>query len=193
MPPTPSPPPVEVFVHTSPAEWWQILAALGPLAVILGAVIAGVIGWRTLQQKAEADNRAEWWKRTQWALDAVHSGDRNRGAIGLRVLKVLGESELAGDGELAVLAATSDKSLYQAGQVRTARAKAEAHAHTAPTHASPAPTMRAHVEPEAAFDDGLAMQIAAAQLREVTDRRLGKMTPEWISDLAHEQPPGHTA
>ena len=81
MPPTPSPTPIEVFVHTGPAEWWQILAALGPLAVLLGALAAGVIGWRTLRQKAEADNRAEWWKRTRWALDAVHSGDRKRSTV----------------------------------------------------------------------------------------------------------------
>lgn len=113
-------------MHTGPAEWWQVLAALGPLAVLLGALVAGVIGWRTLQQKAEADNRAEWWKRTQWALDAVYSGDKKRGTIGLKVLKVLGESELAGDGELAVLEAASERPLGQAAQARTARATAEA-------------------------------------------------------------------
>ncbi|MDQ0822463.1 hypothetical protein QFZ79_000200 [Arthrobacter sp. V4I6] len=132
MPPTPSPTPIEVFVHTGPGEWWQILAALGPLAVLLGAVVAAYVGWRTLKQKAEADNRAEWWKRTQWALDAVYSGDKKRGTIGLKVLKVLGESELAGDGELAVLEAASEKPLdraaqARAAQARTAHATAEAH------------------------------------------------------------------
>ncbi|MGY2743489.1 hypothetical protein [Arthrobacter sp. UYCu723] len=56
-------------------------------------------------------------------------------------------------------------------------------------HAAPS-----HVEPEEVFDeDDRAMQIAAAQLREVTDRRLGKVTPEWVKALAQEQPPGHTA
>lgn len=149
-------------MHTGPAEWWQILAALGPLAVLLGAVVAGVIGWRTLNQRAEADNRAEWWKRTQWALDAVYSGDKKRGTIGLKVLKVLGESELAGDGELAVLEAASEKPLNQAAQARF-------------------------------DDDDRAMQIASAQLREVTDRRLGKVTPEWVTALAQELPASHTA
>ena len=112
-------------MHTGPAEWWQILAALGPLAVLLGALIAGVIGWRTLKQKAEADNRAEWWKRTQWALDAVYSGDKKRGTIGLKVLKVLGESELAGEGELAVLEAASERPLDRAAQALRARTTAE--------------------------------------------------------------------
>ena len=168
MPPTPAPTPIEVFVHTGPAEWWQILAALGPLAVLLGALVAGLIGWRTLKQKAEADNRAEWWKRTQWALDAVYSGDKKRGTIRLKVLKVLGESELAGDGELAVLEAASERA-------------------TLPVKHGVPPYRRSRREvPD---DDELALQIAAAQLREVTDRRQGKVTPEWVRALAQEQPP----
>src|SRR6478736_7510321 len=114
MPPTPTPTPVDVFVHTGPAEWWQILAALGPLAVLLGAGIAGYFAWRTLKQKAAADNRAEWWRRTQWALDAVYSGNKKRGTVGLKVLQVLGESDLAGPGELAVLEAAWEKPLNKA-------------------------------------------------------------------------------
>jgi hypothetical protein len=123
MPPNPSPTPLDVFVHSGPAEWWQIVAALGPLAVLLGAVIA----WFTLRQrsksdrllltqKAEADNRSEWWKRTQWALDAVYSGDKRKTLVGLKVLGVLGESELAGAGELAVLEAAWEKPLSDAEQ-----------------------------------------------------------------------------
>jgi hypothetical protein len=33
-----------------------------------------------------------------------------------------------------------------------------------------------------------AVQIAAARLRLVTDRRLGKATPEWVKSLAAEKP-----
>ena len=84
--PSPTPVPVEVFLHTGPAEWWQILTALGPLAVLISALIAGIIGYNTLKQKAVADNRAEWWKRTQWALDAVYSGDKKQAAVGLLLL-----------------------------------------------------------------------------------------------------------
>lgn len=116
MPPTPAPTPVDVYLHSGPADWWQILAALGPLAVLIGAGIAAYVGWRTLKQKAAADDRAEWWRRTQWALDAVYSGDARRGTVGLKVLKVLAESDLAGPGELAVLEAAWENPLDAAEQ-----------------------------------------------------------------------------
>ncbi len=165
--PSPTPVPVEVFVHSGPAEWWQILAALGPLAVLVGAGIAGFIGWTTLQQRAVADNRAEWWKRTQWALDAVYSGDRKRGTVGLKVLWVLGESELAGSGELAVLEAAWEEPLNDAERQLAVEGL----------------TARA---PGAVDKDERAMEVAAARLRTLTDRRLGKQTPEWVTTLAAE-------
>lgn len=110
MPPTPTPTPLDVFVHPAPAEWWQIVAALGPLAVLLGAIIA----WFTLrqrstsdrlvlQQKTDADSRAEWWRRTQWALDQALSPDKNTKALGLATLAVLTRSELARKEELELL------------------------------------------------------------------------------------------
>lgn len=37
-------------------------------------------------------------------------------------------------------------------------------------------------------EDERAVQIAAAQLRIITDRRLGKETPGWVKNLAAEQP-----
>jgi hypothetical protein len=108
--PTPSPGPVHVILDTGPAEWWQIVAALGPLAVLLGALIA----WFTLrqrsksdrealQQKTDADSRAEWWRRTQWALDHALDPDKNTKALGLAALAVLTRSELASKEELELL------------------------------------------------------------------------------------------
>ncbi|WP_142122249.1 hypothetical protein [Arthrobacter sp. SLBN-122] len=44
------------------------------------------------------------------------------------------------------------------------------------------------VASEAQDEDTRAIQIAAAQLRLVTDRRLGKQTPEWVKQLAAEKP-----
>jgi hypothetical protein len=108
-----SPGPYELTV-SAPAEWWQIVAALGPLAVLAGAILAAFIGWRTLRQKAvadaqaltqktRADDRAEWWKRTQWALDKALEADEDAKALGLASLAVLARSDLARGEELELL------------------------------------------------------------------------------------------
>ncbi|GGH92288.1 hypothetical protein ACFFGR_04400 [Arthrobacter liuii] len=110
----PSPSPIPVTVVAPPPEWWQIVAALSPFAVLVGAVVAGIIGFNQIKQKREADNRAEWWKRAQWALDAAYSGDPKRGTVGLKVLTALAESDLAGKGELDVLEAAWENPLSEA-------------------------------------------------------------------------------
>lgn len=52
-----------------------------------------------------------------------------------------------------------------------------------PKHAAGSPKLSHRA---ASYDRGV--QIAAAQLRLVTDRRLGQDTPEWIKELAREEP-----
>lgn len=120
--PAPSPTPLDVVVHSGPADWWVILAGLGPLAVLVAALLAFYINWRTLkqrtaadktaldqkreadaqalQQKTEADSRAEWWRRTQWALDRALDEDEGTKALGLATLEVLARSDLARTEEL---------------------------------------------------------------------------------------------
>jgi hypothetical protein len=113
---------LDVVVHSGPADWWVILAGLGPLAVLIAALLAFYINWRTLKQrtaadktaleqkreadadalrqKTEADSRAEWWRRTQWALDRALDPDEGTKALGLATLEVLARSELARTEEL---------------------------------------------------------------------------------------------
>lgn len=68
-----------------PPGWWVIAA---PIAVFLAAGVAALIGGlnlrkqqhaltqkrdadaKALKQKQDADDRAEWWRRVQWALEA---------------------------------------------------------------------------------------------------------------------------
>lgn len=100
----------------------MVLAGLGPLAVLVAALLAFYINWRTLKQrtvadetaleqkraadaqallqKTEADSRAEWWRRTQWALDRALDQDEGTKALGLATLEVLARSELARTEEL---------------------------------------------------------------------------------------------
>lgn len=174
---TPSADPIDVFVHTGPAEWWQVLAALGPLAVLLAAVIGAVISLRTLRQRAvadtaalaqkrEADNRGEWWNRTQWALDSSLSADPRRAELGLGVLAVLADSGLASPEELEIITVAWEEPLTLALPPATA---------LAPEAIRPGR--------EAASRDR-GVQTAAAKLRLVTDRRLGRATPDWVKELA---------
>ncbi|MFP5313708.1 MAG: hypothetical protein ACLGH7_15105, partial [Actinomycetes bacterium] len=58
MSPSPSPGTMDVVVHSGPAEWWVVLAGLGPLAVLIAALLAFYINWRTLKQRTAADRFA---------------------------------------------------------------------------------------------------------------------------------------
>ena len=180
---TPSPAPADVVVQTGPAEWWEVLAALGPLAVLLAAVIGAAVSLRTLKQRAaadsaaldqqrEADNRSEWWNRTQWALDSSLSADPRRAELGLGVLAVLADSALASPEELEIITVAWEDPLDRA-PARPAIVPPS----IAPPSEAPVPGHRA-----ASRDRGV--QISAAKLRLVTDRRLGLATPDWVEELA---------
>lgn len=108
---SPSPVPLDVFVHSGPAEWWQLASAWGPILVLLGALVAARIAWKALEQrtkadalaleqKRDADGRSEWWRRTQWALDRSLDSDKNTKALGIDTLEVLAKSKLAQEEEL---------------------------------------------------------------------------------------------
>ena len=169
---------VDFLASGGPAEWWQVLAALGPLAVLLAAVIGAAISLRTLNQRAaadaaalaqqrEADSRGEWWHRTQWALDSSLSSDPRRAEAGLGVLAVQAGSVLASAEELEILTVAWADPL-----------------HTAPAQAAVAPPFQAPASGHQETSGDLSVQVAAAHLRVVTDRRLGQVTPDWVESLA---------
>jgi hypothetical protein len=55
----PLPPgPIHIIVHTAPAEWWQILAVLGPYGVLLVAVIWWCIELNKIRRQQAAELRA---------------------------------------------------------------------------------------------------------------------------------------
>lgn len=170
MNPSPSPTPVEVFVQSGPADWWQVLSALGPLAILAGGILAAVIGWGTLRQRTEADSRAEWWKRTQWAIDSSLSEDPDRAKVGLGLMEVLAAAA-PGAEEVRIITVAWEDPLDVAAQ-QLAR--------------EPVAPVRTSSHRPASHDPGV--QTAAAKLRLVTDRRLGQTTPEWIRELAADKP-----
>lgn len=158
--------PVEVVVRNDAPDAWDVLASLGPLAILLAALIAAFIGWRSMQTQAEANRRAQWWERAEWALDASMAAHLDRRVVGLGVLALLAESSLAGEEEARILQVASNDSL---AQKVTALEGVEAK--------QPSAGVSGATEDERVMAE-------AANLRVVTDRKLGRQTPEWIVDLA---------
>lgn len=77
-----------------PAQDWQVWGAFGSYATLLAAVVAFLIGWWSIRQKREADARSEWWRRTQWALEASASDNDEMYSYGTGMLDLLARSEL---------------------------------------------------------------------------------------------------
>ncbi|MBP2414802.1 hypothetical protein JOF48_003601 [Arthrobacter stackebrandtii] len=187
-----SPAPVITALATSPPQWWEVLGALGPLAVLLGAGAAAVLGAftlrqrtradalalaqkreadeRALEQKRRADDRSEWWRRAEWALDRALDGRPATRAVGLSTLQVLARSTLARAEELELFdtawASVSDPHSGSGGRDNEEPVR--------PVQAlQPSPGER-------------RVQIAAARLQVTLDDRLGRTTPEQVRALAGE-------
>ena len=202
MNPTPPPGPLEVVVHSGPADLWVILAGLGPLAVLIAALLAFYINWRTLaqrtsadrtaldqkrdadeqalRQKTEADSRAEWWRRTQWALDRALDQDEGTKALGLATLNVLAGSELARTEELELFDAAWEYVPGADDGDRTVSVGSPGHkgVQTRPGAAS-APDGKVTPAEQ-------RVKVAAARLRVTLDERLGRVTPPQATALAKE-------
>lgn len=127
------------------------------------------MAWRTLRQKAVADDRAEWWKRTQWALDRALGEDGDSKALGLAALDVLARSELARNEELELLDIAWE-SVYGAGE-----------------STGSGQNVAAQVTGSAALSHHRVL-VAGARLRVRLDDRLGRTTPPGAAALAKEAP-----
>jgi hypothetical protein len=71
---------------TTQSGWALVIPAfisLGAAALILIGVLL------TIRQKDRIDSREQWWKRVQWASDAVASSDDRRRFLGMSALTAL--------------------------------------------------------------------------------------------------------
>ncbi|MCI0143933.1 hypothetical protein KNN17_20440 [Arthrobacter bambusae] len=166
----PIPSPIPVTVVGAPPEWWQILGALSPLAVLVAAIVAAIVGLLSLRQKARADNRSEWWRRAQWALDASLSRSRSEAEMGQKAIEILGHSELASREELALLKVGTEDALLAAAAASETRAVVSSQ------------------RPASVGAEDRKVQIAAAKARVTLDKRLGEDTPGWIVALSAGKP-----
>lgn len=166
----PLPSPIPVTVAGAAPEWWQIVGALSPLAVLVAAIVAATVGLLSLRQKAQADDRSEWWRRAQWALDASLSPSHSQAEMGQKAIEILGHSALASQDDLALLKVGTEDALLAAANVSGTRA-------VAPSH-----------RPDSVGAQDRKVQIAAAKARVSLDKRLGEDTPAWIVALSAEKP-----
>jgi hypothetical protein len=81
----------------------QNAANWGALATALGATVALVVGIATVRQKSQADRRAEWWRRAQWAVDHATSERDETVEAGLIAMTHLIESPLATDDDVRLV------------------------------------------------------------------------------------------
>ena len=78
---------------------WQPVATVASALLVLAAALL------TVRQRDRADRKDQWWKRTQWALDLVLTGDEHARVLGMSVLQQQVESTLADEEDLELLAA----------------------------------------------------------------------------------------
>lgn len=153
---------VSAALNSATGQWWEVLGALGPLAILLGAIVAAVVGGFTLRQRAQADDRSEWWNRAQWALDRALDDHPSTKVLGLATLEVLAHSTLAHTGELELFdAAWASLNGPDDGEARSLDSR------------TMTPAER-------------RVQVAAAKLRLTLDGRLGRVTPDEVKALAKE-------
>lgn len=96
-----------MIVHTEPAEWWEIVAALTPLAgflVIIAAVIVLYASRRAALSGVTGVEIPADWDRTAWALDMALDDSRDRRNAGLAVLDQLSASHLTGKEDAQIVA-----------------------------------------------------------------------------------------
>lgn len=101
---------------------WEIAAVLIPSGAILAALFAAGVAWMTLRHnrkqdekdlahRQRADDRSEWWTRTQWALDRWNSENLDPSSGGALLLAALIKSKLADQEDKDLL-----RTAWKAGQ-----------------------------------------------------------------------------
>ncbi|MBE4719860.1 hypothetical protein [Pseudarthrobacter sp. AB1] len=166
----PSPSSIDVIIHDAEAEWWQIVAALGPL-VVLCAVLIAAIGWVALRRRTAAinpGNRSDWWPRAQWALEACLD-DPKRREVGFAALELLNTSNLSGKEESRIIA-EAWKSPLRDRETMSALAEKKT-------------VDGSHLQSGIGPDEERVV-VRAARLRLSTDKKLGIESTSWVKAVA---------
>jgi hypothetical protein len=96
---------IDVVIHAEPAEWWQVVAALAPIAALLVLVFVVLTLCRsTTAPAAGSERRAEWWSRAEWAMDMALDDKPERRKVGLAVLDQLSTDRSVGKEDARIVA-----------------------------------------------------------------------------------------
>jgi hypothetical protein len=167
---------IDVIVHTGGAEWWQIVAALGPLVVLL---VAG-IGWFALRRPTVADavaaldaetipaSQSAWWSRARWALEASLDDDPAKREVGLAALELLNASSISGKEETLIIAEAWRGPLRDRTATRVLADK----------NSFDEADRQDQTRPEE------RVIVRAARLRLSTDKKQGIESPSWVKEIA---------
>lgn len=87
---------------SSPLPYWlEFVVALAPL-VTVGVVVMAFVAYR---QKKQSDNRADWWARTEKAIDMMLSEDNTTMNAGMVLVDTLSESKTVTEADRKALEA----------------------------------------------------------------------------------------
>jgi hypothetical protein len=177
-------------VTTMPA-WVDYVAALGPVIVLVGALVAAVLAW-------SATRRDRWWARTQWAVDHVLADDTDARVVALAVLEVQVRHARSAE-EAGVIGAVSDTLL----EPLMAETRTDPGDPSGTSYALRPPRPRATAMTEATAPRGRpgtsapgaaavvtvsAVERDAARLRAQVDARLGRPPSATVTAIARASP-----
>ncbi|MCI0140664.1 hypothetical protein KNN17_03635 [Arthrobacter bambusae] len=96
---------IDVVIQAEAVEWWQVVAALTPLAALLLPVFVVLrLCKSTTAPAAESERHAEWWSRAEWAMDMALDHNPERQKVGLAVLNQLSSDRLVGKEDAHIVA-----------------------------------------------------------------------------------------
>ncbi|WP_144723438.1 hypothetical protein [Cellulosimicrobium sp. TH-20] len=95
------------------AHLGSVVSNFGPAATVTAAIVALVVGLLAWGQKRTADARDQFWKRLQWTLDKIYSGDPKQEKMGNDMLAALGMERHARRAENHIISAASQPTLEQ--------------------------------------------------------------------------------
>lgn len=168
-----------------------LVVGLAPYAAFLAAAAAAVIAWKNLkqQQRALADTtinagRAQWWQRTQWALDAAASNNPAMNGYGAAMLDLLATSPMAQDEDTTLLDAVWKGTPSGMRTQAISDLLAEVHRRRKTVVGMQGPTAGPEPEDDDQLFAGLRREILAARLKVTLDERLKRETPPAVKSLA---------